>query len=237
MIKDKKSVAIVLSAGSGKRMNSDIPKQYLMLDGKPVIYYALKTFEDSFIDEIILVCGKGDIEFCSREIVDKYSFRKVKHIVEGGAERYDSVWNGICADNDAEYVFIHDGARPFVSAEILERGYEKVKACGACVVGVPVKDTVKIVNDKGIVIDTPNRKEVYQIQTPQIFRKSLIEEAYAKLYSLSEQEIEDAAITDDSMLIETFTDSKVSIVMGDYCNFKITTAEDMLLAKEFVNRG
>ena len=231
-----KTAAVVLSAGVGKRMGGKVPKQYMLLNNKPIIYYSLKAFEDSIIDEIVLVCGKGDIDFCQTELVDKYSLKKVTHIVEGGAERFDSVWNGVKVARNADYVFIHDGARPFVTNDIIKRSYEKVLECDACVVGMPVKDTVKIVNDEGIIIETPNRKDVYQIQTPQIFRKTLLEEAYSKLYSLSEREIEAAAITDDSMLVETFTDSKVSIVMGDYCNIKITTAEDMLLAKEFANK-
>lgn len=235
-MKTCKTAAIVLSAGSGKRMNADIPKQYLLLNERPIIYYSLKAFEDSFIDEIILVCGKGDIDFCRREIVDKYSLKKVSAIVEGGAERYDSVWNGIQSAENADYVFIHDGARPFVTKEILERAYAKVLEDKACVVGMPVKDTVKIVNEKGIIINTPNRKDVYQIQTPQVFEKVIMERAYAKLYALSDEERIKAGITDDSMIVETFTDKKVSVVLGDYCNIKITTQEDMILAGEFVKK-
>ncbi len=231
----KKTAAIVLSAGYGKRMNADRPKQYLLLNEKPIIYYALKTFEDSFADEIILVCGAGDIEFCQNEIVNKYDLKKVKKIVEGGTERYDSVWKGVKA-TDAEYVFIHDGARPFISKDVLNAAYEEVKKCGCCVVGVPVKDTVKIVDGNGVIINTPNRKDVYQIQTPQVFRNSILKEAYEKLYKLSDEERIKVGITDDSMLVETFTDNKVCVVPGDYCNIKITTREDMILAEEFVKK-
>ena len=233
---DKKCIAIVLAAGAGRRMNTDIPKQYLPLNGKPVIYYSLKAFEDSFIDEIVLVCGKGDAEYCRETIVDKYSFTKIRHIVEGGNERYDSVWNGLLAASDANYVFIHDGARPFITAEVIERAYSRVRECGACIVGVPVKDTIKVVDDNGNVRSTPNRKYVYQVQTPQVFEKNILENAYAKLYALSDEDRIRAGITDDSMIVETFTDKKVSVVLGDYFNIKITTQEDMILAGEFVKK-
>ena len=122
-----KTTAIVLAAGSGKRMNSDTKKQYLLIKGKPLLYYSLMAFERSaIIDEIVLVTSVDDIEYVKEEIVEKYHINKVSVITEGGKERYNSVYNGICALKDCEYVFIHDGARPFINEEILIRAMDKL---------------------------------------------------------------------------------------------------------------
>ena len=162
-----KRTAIVLSAGSGKRMNTDTKKQYLLINNKPIIYYSLNTFQQSsIIDEIILVASADDLAFVKEEIVDKYGFSKVSNIVAGGRERYNSVYNGLMCCKNSEYVFIHDGARPFITEDIIERAMEVLLECGSAVVGMPVKDTIKIVNESTEVIDTPNRKTVWQVQTP-----------------------------------------------------------------------
>ena len=147
----KHFTAIVLSAGKGNRMHSDIPKQYMDMQGYPVIYYALKAFEESKVDDIILVTGAEDVAFCTKDIVQKYHFTKVKDVVPGGAERYLSVLEGLKKAQNADYVLIHDGARPFITEEIIERGLEKVKETGACVVGMPSKDTIKLSDAEGYV--------------------------------------------------------------------------------------
>ena len=152
---EARTAAIVLAAGRGSRMKSKIQKQYLLLKGKPVLYYSLKAFEESFIDEIILVTGEEEIEYCRKEIVEKYGFTKVSHIVTGGKERYHSVFCGLQALTDCDYVFIHDGARPFVTEQILERAYETVQKEHACVVGMPVKDTIKLADENGFAKETP----------------------------------------------------------------------------------
>ena len=153
--------AIVLAAGQGKRMGTKVHKQYLLLAGKPVLYYSLNTFQkSSVIDEIILVTGKEEEEYCKKEIVEPYGFDKVVRIIEGGAERYHSVWNGLKAARDDGYVFIHDGARPFVDEEMIQRAYECVQQEKACVVGMPMKATVKIIDNNGYVSHTPDRKKV-----------------------------------------------------------------------------
>ena len=138
----KKYAAIVLSAGSGSRMKSDIPKQYLPLIEKPVIYYSLMAFQNSPVDEIILVSGANDIEYCRKEIVERYGLSKVTKIVAGGKERYDSVYEGLCA-TDAEYVLIHDGARPVLTSDLIDRMIQGVENTGACIAAMPVKDTKK----------------------------------------------------------------------------------------------
>ena len=171
----ERNTAIVLAAGQGKRMHSKVQKQFLEIQGYPVLYYSLRCFQESpLIQDIILVTGEESISYCKEEIVQKYGFTKVSAVIPGGKERYDSVYAGLCECRDCEYVLIHDGARPFVTEEILKRGLQKVKETGACVIGMPSKDTVKLSDEEGYVKETPNRKCVWTIQTPQIFSYSLI---------------------------------------------------------------
>lgn len=225
----EKYTAIVLAAGVGKRMNSKIQKQYMLLGGKPVLFYALDAFEKSRVDEIILVVGKGEIEYCRKEIVEKYKFHKVTKIVEGGKERYHSVYEGLKAIDTADYVLIHDGARPFLDQQILTRTMEAVKQYQACVVGMPVKDTIKITTEDGFSKETPERKHVWMIQTPQCFSYSLIFEAYQKML-----QNEDTTITDDAMVLEKVKGLPVKMVEGSYRNIKITTPEDLLVAEAYL---
>lgn len=230
----EKCVAIVLAAGQGKRMQSKVQKQYLLLQDKPVLYYSLKVFEESFADEIILVTGKEEKEFCQKEIIQKYGFHKVRRIVEGGKERYHSVMNGIEAAGVCDFIFIHDGARPFIDNEILQRALQGARENQACVVGMPVKDTIKLVDEAQFCTATPKRELVWQVQTPQVFSGSLIRAAYAKL-KIQEEKLhnEGITITDDAMVVEHFTQNQVKLVEGSYRNIKITTPEDMRIAEAF----
>lgn len=224
-----KCTAIVLAAGQGKRMGSKVQKQYLEINEKPVLYYSLHTFEQSpLIDEIVLVVGEKQVAYCRDEIVSKYQMKKVKKIVEGGAERYHSVLHGL-QEVDAEYVFIHDGARPFVDEAILKRAFDAVKEYKACVVGMPVKDTIKLSDVDGFVADTPQRNSLWMVQTPQVFETRLIKQAYAKL-----MEQEYINVTDDAMVVEQMLGEKVKLVEGSYQNIKITTPEDLLIASAFL---
>lgn len=236
-----KTAAIVLAAGQGKRMNSKVAKQYMLLDNKPILYYTLRTLEDSFIDEVILVTGSGEEEYCRTEMKEKHGFHKIKKIVAGGKERYHSVHHGLCALEDVKYVFIHDGARPFLSQDILIRAYEAVKQERACVVGVPVTDTIKRVDDMGFVVETPDRAHLFSVQTPQVFEYSLIKEAYDTLLKEEEHILaEGIRITDDAMVAETIAKVPVKIVEGSYENMKITTPEDLaraeILCKQHKNK-
>ena len=242
-----KTTAIVLAAGQGKRMGSDVAKQYLLLCGKPVLYYTLKNFEDSRVDEVVLVTAADQIEYCQKEIVDAFGFTKVKQVVAGGKERYHSVANGLRAiakyeeQNDlqderkTDYVLIHDGARPFATPEIIARGIEAVQIHKACVIGMPVKDTIKISDMDGFTEQTPNRNLVWQIQTPQIFDFDLIHNAYEELL-LQEEKLKQQgiAVTDDAMVAELFSDKKVKLVEGSYENMKLTTPEDLKIAECFI---
>lgn len=227
-----KSTAIVLAAGQGKRMNSKVQKQFMLIHGRPILYYSLACFQNSSeIDEIILVTGKESINFCKKEIIDLYGFTKVKAVVAGGKERYDSVYQGLCACEDCDYVFIHDGARPCLTEAVIRRGKENVMKFGACVVGMPSKDTVKIVDEEGLVASTPDRKLVWNIQTPQIFSYREIREAY----EAARREKMDG-ITDDAMVMECCGKLKIKLVEGSYENIKITTPEDIIVAEKFLEK-
>ncbi|NBJ94495.1 2-C-methyl-D-erythritol 4-phosphate cytidylyltransferase [Parablautia muri] len=237
MSREKKlrTAAVVLAAGSGKRMESSTKKQYMLIAGKPVIYYSLKTFQESFVDEIVLVVSPGDAMYCKKEIVEKYGFSKVQHIVEGGKERYHSVAIGLDSISSCDFVFIHDGARPVVTEDILERALCCVREYEACVVGMPVKDTIKIADREGNIASTPERKLVWTIQTPQAFALPLIKGAYQNLLQ-KEKELLKAGIsvTDDAMVIETLTGHPVRLVEGSYENIKITTPEDIQIAEHLL---
>ena len=230
-----KTAAVVLSGGSGKRMGADRPKQYLDLGGYPVIYYSLMAFEESFIDEIVLVCAAGDEEMCRNDIADRYGFKKIKSIICGGRERYHSVMNGVSAVSaDADYIFIHDGARPFISGKVLEGVLEDVKKYKASIVSVPAKDTVKLADEEAFVKATPPRKSVWQMQTPQVFEAALIRSAYGRLKEEEEKLLaRGVEISDDAMIVELLTDTRVHLYKGEYTNIKITTPEDLAYAEWF----
>lgn len=225
--------AIILAGGSGKRMGTKVHKQYLLMDGKPVLYYPLRAFQDSeFIDEIILVAGSGEEEYCREQIVRKYGMTKVKKIVSGGEQRYDSVWNGLQETRDKGLVFIHDGARPFVDEAIICRGYECACIYRACAAGMPAKDTIKIADANGLVVNTPDRKRVWIVQTPQVFETELIKKAYRLLIEKG-----NAIVTDDAMVVEQMLRFPTRLFYGAYKNIKITTPEDLWTAESFLKNG
>ena len=221
-----KFTAIVLSGGIGKRMNSDIPKQYMMLKDKPVLAHSLLAFEQSPVDDIVIVCGAGDEEYIIKEFVEKYGLSKVSAVCEGGAERYNSVYNGLKACKDTDYVLIHDGARPYVSDEIIKRNIEEVQKYKAVVTSVKAIDTVKIADDNGFVISTPERKSVYFMQTPQTFEYKLALDSYSKLIEELEKEVK-VQVTDDAQVVEMYSEIKVKLIEGDYSNIKITVPKDL----------
>ena len=224
-----KVVCIMLAGGKGKRMGTEVSKQYLMLEGKPVLFHSLKAFE-AHVDEIIVVAAKGEEDYCRREIVDRYGIEKVSRVVTGGAERYLSVYEGLKAlkiilENETEkvYVLIHDGARPFIKEDVIENVIETVKKCDACITAVPSKDTVKIGNEEGIVTDTPDRRNVWIVQTPQAFEFDSIYRAYNKAIKSGRTDI-----TDDSMIMESFGEHEIHFVVGNYDKIKLTTPDDLL---------
>lgn len=226
--------AIVLAAGQGKRMNSAVAKQFLQLQGKPVVYYCLKAFEESNVDDIILVTGRDEVEYCEKDIVKRYGFRKVSRVIEGGRERYDSVYQGLRFSEAPDYVLIHDGARPFIGVELINDIIRQIVSEKACIVGTPVKETIKVVNDKKIIVDTPDRRTLWSAQTPQAFEYALIKEAYDLLYQ--DENKNRSVITDDAMVYESYLRRPVKVVQGDYNNIKLTTPEDLILAEAILKQ-
>ncbi len=229
-----KCAAIVLAGGTGRRMGNTIPKQFMDLNGKPVLYYSLKTFSEAeFIDEIIAVAAEDHIDKVGKDIVDLYGFHKISSVVKGGRERYHSVANGLEAlPRDTDYVFIHDGARPFVTAYTIERCLHYAKKYRASVAAVRSKDTIKIADDDSMIRNTPDRGHVWMVQTPQTFEYMLIRDAYRRLLD-DEDRLKTAGInvTDDTMVAKMYADVDARLVESTYENIKITTPEDMELAK------
>lgn len=222
-----KNIAIILCSGFGKRMESKIPKQFLELNGKPIICHTLHKFQKcEKIDEIIVVVSKEFEEYLKNNILIKYKFSKISNIVLGGKERFNSVYNALSVIKDINsIVLIHDGVRPFIKINYIETIIEKTKIYKACVLGVKAKDTIKICNNY-IVDNTPNRDNVWIAQTPQAFEYSLIKKAYD--YAIDN----DFIGTDDSSFVENIGHN-VKMILGDYCNIKITTPEDLKIGKLF----
>lgn len=229
-----KTTAIVLAGGRGSRMKSDVNKLFLQLNEKPVLYYCLKVFQDSpVIDEIILVCSGEEMEKCRREVLRPYGFTKISAVVQGGRERYHSVYEGLKAAGDCDYVMIHDGARPFVDDEMLMRIQKCLEENEACIVGVPVKDTIKQVNREDVITATPSRAGLWSAQTPQSFRYEPFLKAYEKSFLQDDGGLQ---ITDDAMVAEYYGGIPVKMIMGSYENIKITTQDDLLMAGLILNR-
>ncbi len=233
-MKKEKCTAIVVAAGQGTRMGMQTQKQFIDLgEGRPILYYPLACFQASaIIDEIILVTSPEGVDFCRSEIVERYHMDKVTRIIPGGKERRDSVNEGLRACADTDYVFIHDGARPFVTEEILERAMGAVRRHKACAVGVPAKDTVKLLDEEGFVDGTPDREKTWLVQTPQCFAYPLICRAHEKM-----REMPSKMVTDDAMAVEASGLAKVKMVMGAYTNLKITTPEDLEIARIFLKKS
>jgi 2-C-methyl-D-erythritol 4-phosphate cytidylyltransferase len=218
-----KVTAIIPAAGSGKRMNAK--KQFMEINGQPVLSVTISVFEAcQSIDDVIVVVARDDIERTKSLLKDH---KKVKSVVEGGAERQDSVYNGLRAivqDADDDIVVIHDAARPLVTKEIISKAVMEAKASKAAIVGVPVKDTIKTVSSESVILETLDRGSIWQVQTPQVFRASIIKEAYERAQRIKYR------ATDDSKLVERMG-IPVKMVMGSYENIKITTVEDVAIAE------
>jgi 2-C-methyl-D-erythritol 4-phosphate cytidylyltransferase len=222
--------ALIPAAGMGKRMGAGSNKQYLLMGGMPILAHTLRVFEEApFVDGIFVVSPEQEIPFCRSEVVERYGFTKVRAIVAGGAERQHSVLNGLNAMQGVEpddLVLIHDGVRPFVTADIIKKAAETAHEFGGAVVAVPVKDTVKVARS-GVIAETPPREQLWLAQTPQAFRFGLIHAAHLRAQA------EGFLGTDDASLLER-EGWPLRVVMGDYRNIKITTPEDMALAEAFL---
>jgi 2-C-methyl-D-erythritol 4-phosphate cytidylyltransferase len=226
-----KSFALIPAAGMGKRMGASINKQYLQLDGLPIVARTISIFEDSpLIEAIYLVIPAEEIPYCREHVVEACGFRKVVEIVAGGRERQNSVMNGLNAMRrdvaDDDVVLIHDGVRPLITPQLLQESIDVARRCDGALVAVPAKDTIKTVRD-GVVVGTPPRETLWQAQTPQSFRFGVIYGAHRAA------EQEGFMGTDDASLVER-RGGAVKVVRGDYRNIKITTPEDLVLAEAFL---
>lgn len=216
--------AIIVAAGRGERLKSKTSKPFIKIEKKPLLYHTLKAISlCPLIKNIILVIKKGDIKRVKRLIINK-SFKKIKKIVEGGQTRRLSVEKGLYfIDKDTSLVLIHDAARPFINQNILKRVILQAEKSGAAVVGVPLKSSIKKIKEKKFIIEeTLDRNSIWEIQTPQVFKKNIILKAYKKF--------KESNFTDDSALVEKLG-NKVKVVRGSYFNIKITTPEDLVFAK------
>ena len=233
--------AVMLAAGMGLRMGTDTRKQYLMLGGMPMFLHSIRTMQESeYITDIIVMAHKDDLEVV-RKLLEEYGFtKKLRKIAVGGKERVHSVANGLEAiDWPCDYVFIHDCARPFLDQTTLFRLFETVQTTKACCAGVPAKDTVKVVDENCDVKTTPNRADVWIVQTPQVFSLPVIRaacESVRKAGCSDDPEMEAAlsGITDDARMVSLFTDTKIKLVMGSYENIKVTTPVDLIIAERIL---
>lgn len=220
---------IIVAAGSGSRMNTNINKQFIKLNDKEIIAHTIEKFyNNKNINDIVIVIKEDEAEFFKKEILDKYRFKNIK-IAYGGKERQDSVYSGIkLLDKNCKYVLIHDGARPFVDEDIINRSLDEVKVFKSIVVGVPVKDTIKVVNNNNSVVDTPNRSTLWSVQTPQTFDYNIIKRAYEDAFD------NNFYGTDDAMLVERIGYT-IKMIYGSYNNIKVTTPEDIIIGTQIIN--
>ena len=224
--------AIIVAAGKGIRMNDRVRKQYLLLDGCPLISHTIAVFDEcNMIDEIFLVVPDEDFVFCNENILNQKNYQKKVSLVPGGATRQESVYKGLLAidnimDNNS-IVVIHDGVRPFICHEQLTECITCANDYDACIFGIPAYDTLKSVNSSGFIENTIERNTIWFAQTPQAFKYNLIRRAHENALRIG------IVGTDDAMLVEQLG-IKVKVISGSRCNVKITTKEDLLLARAMI---
>ena len=221
-----KTVAIIPAAGSGIRMESKRAKQFLTLDGKPILALTLEPFQESSVDAVVLVVPQDDVEYCREDIVERFGLTKVEKIVPGGKRRQDSVRLGLEAtEGKYDFVLIHDGVRPLIEKEIIEGVIKEAMVNRAVITALPARETVKEVNDLRHVVKTYDRKRVWMVQTPQAFRYQDILGAHQKALKEGWEEA-----TDDALLVEK-SGITVKVVEGSEKNIKVTTPHDLELAR------
>ncbi len=229
------SSAIVLAAGSGSRMGkgNGLPKQFMELLGQPMLAYSLRAFQESGVSEIVLVTSEPYTAYCREEIAEKYGFSKISGIAIGGATRTESVYRGLL-ETTGEVVLVHDGARPVLTCQLVEKLQEAAVQYGAAVAAVPVKDTIKEADAEGFVSATPDRERLWSVQTPQAFSRELLVQAYQRYWQTPEPERR--KLTDDASLVEAYGGAKVRLVPAYYENIKVTTPEDPEIVEIFLKK-
>lgn len=225
--------SIILAAGEGRRMGGEISKTYLPIAGRPLVLRTLdRVFSARTVDNVVLVIAAGELARCESMLRNDVELRGRPWILQsGGATRQQSAKRGLeRVGADTDIVIIHDGARPFVSAALIDRCVEAAADKGAVVIGLPVRDTIKVVAPEGLIQSTPERGNLWEIQTPQVFRRELIVAAHERA------EREGARVTDDAMVVER-TGAPVYVLEGERSNFKITLPEDIWLAEILIREG
>ncbi|MCM1326295.1 MAG: 2-C-methyl-D-erythritol 4-phosphate cytidylyltransferase [Bacteroidales bacterium] len=235
---------ILLAGGSGKRMGTDKPKQFLEIAGKPLIWHSLNALERSaVVDDCILVAAAGDISYMKQNILEPGGFSKVKAVAEGGRERFESVWKGLeklsqlKEKASLDVIMIHDGARPFLTEDILQRCFQGALQYRACVAAVPSKDTVTVADEEGFEAQTPDRRLVWNVQTPQAFTADVLYDAFSQMArDLDKPDGLDKLswITDDASVAAYYSHTRIRLVQGDYRNIKVTTREDLQIMEGFL---
>jgi len=221
-----KVAAIVTAAGASRRMEGP-DKVFAPLAGLPILAHVLRTFQDHpSVDTVVLVVNQANLQ-SGRDLVDHHQLTKVAAVLPGGDRRQDSVFNGLKSLTDCDWAIIHDGARPCLTPDIIDRGLAEARTTGAAIAAVPAKDTIKRVDAGNLIVETPPRQSLWLAQTPQIFKFDIIFEAYHKGAHLD--------ATDDAALVEALG-HKVKVYMGSYDNIKITTPEDLALAETILAR-
>ena len=223
---NSKVCTLIPAAGKGSRMAHSVKKPYLELAQKPILAHTIQRFEqNSAVDAIFVIVDQADFSECQATVLRPYAFTKVQKLVNGGETRQMSVYNGIRAlSTDVDFVIVHDGVRPFVTDEVIFACLAAADECGAAVAAVPVKDTIKIANADRFIVETPAREQLWAVQTPQVFRKSLLEEAHQAAQA------QQLTATDDASLVEQLG-FPVKLVKGSYANVKITTPVDLQIAE------
>ena len=227
---NSKVCALIPAAGKGRRMVHSVKKPYLKLAQKPILAHTIQRFEqNSAVDAIFVIVDRADFDECRAAVLRSYPFTKVQALVEGGETRQMSVYNGLCAlSEDVDFVIVHDGVRPFVTDEVIFACLTAADECGAAVAAVPVKDTIKVANEDSFIVETPARDRLWAVQTPQVFRKSLLEEAHQAAHARQ------MTATDDASLVEQLG-FPVKLVKGSYANLKITTPIDLRVAEVLIS--
>lgn len=226
-------VGVILAAGKGSRMNQQIKKQYMEIHQKPLLYYSLLAFEKSTVDQVILVTAEEDIEFCKNSIVEKYDLKKVTHVIAGGNERFLSVMEALKYVGSEDVVLIHDGARPCITCELIQKVIDCTIQNGNGIAVVKVQETIKQVNPDGTVKQTIPREELVTVQTPQGF----VGEDLIRIYHLLNEDLktgEKIIPTDDGMVYELYGSGLLHTVEGDYRNRKVTTIEDVIFVENYL---
>ncbi|MYC74528.1 2-C-methyl-D-erythritol 4-phosphate cytidylyltransferase [Candidatus Poribacteria bacterium] len=227
---NSKVCVLIPAAGKGSRMAHSVKKPYLKLAQKPILAHTIQRFEqNSAVDAIFVIVDRDDFSECRSAVLRPYPFTKVQELVGGGETRQKSVYNGVRAlSADVDFVIVHDAVRPFVTDDIILACLTAADAYGAAVAAVPVKDTIKVVNEDRFIVETPARDQLWAVQTPQVFRKSLLEEAHqaAQAHQLT--------ATDDASLVEQLG-FPVKLVKGSYANLKITTPIDLRVAEVLIS--